>query len=111
MGTLKDFVQDDEKRHLLFAVISGVCLVGSFAGLADRLPFDPAWVAVVLCGFPIIKGAVVGLVTNFDIKADVLVGMALIAAVYIGEICAAGEVACIMSLGSLRDERTVRKAR
>jgi len=111
MGTLKDFVQDDEKRHLLFAVISGVCLVGSFAGLADRLPFDPAWVAVVLCGFPIIKGAVVGLVTNFDIKADVLVGMALIAAVYIGEIFAAGEVAFIMSLGSLLEERTVRKAR
>ncbi len=111
MGALKDFLEDEEKRHLLFAVIGGITLAFSFFNLRGPLPFDPAWVAVVLCGFPILKGAVIGLVTEFDVKADVLVAMALVAAVYIGEIFAAGEVAFIMSLGSLLEERTVRKAR
>lgn len=111
MDVVKDWFEDEEKRHLLFAVIGGVALVFSFFEWWGPLPFDPAWVAVVLCGIPILKGAIVGLVTEFDIKADVLVAMALVAAVYIGEIFAAGEVAFIMSLGSLLEERTVRKAR
>ena len=111
MNVCKECLLDEEKRHILLAVIGGICLVCSFSGWRGPLPFDPAWVAVVLCGFPILKEAAVGLVTSFDVKADVLVAMALIAAVYIGEIFAAGEVAFIMSLGSLLEERTVRKAR
>ena len=111
MGALMELIRDEEKRHLLSAVIGGIALVSSFFGLHGPLPFDPAWAAIVLCGFPILKGAIEGLVTSFDIKADVLVAMALVAAVYIGEIFAAGEVAFIMSLGSLLEERTVRKAR
>ena len=52
-----------------------------------------------------------GLFTRFDIKADVLVSLALLASVAIGEIFAAGEIAFIMQLGSLLEERTVAKAR
>ena len=55
--------------------------------------------------------AVIGLVTAFDIKADVLVSLALIASVCIGAIFAAGEVAFIMQLGGLLEELTVAKAR
>ena len=73
--------------------------------------FDPAWVAIVLCGVPIVLEAVIGLVTAFDIKADVLVSLALVASVCIGEIFAAGEVAFIMQLGGLLEELTVAKAR
>ena len=40
------------------------------------LPFDAAWAAIMLCGSPIILEAVIGLVTEFDIKADVLVSLA-----------------------------------
>lgn len=43
------------------------------------LPFDIAWAAIILCGVPIILEAIIGLVTEFDIKADVLVSLALIA--------------------------------
>ena len=75
------------------------------------LPFDMAWVAIILCGVPIILEAVIGLVTAFDIKADVLVSLALIASVAIGEDFAAGEVAFIMQLGGLLEELTVAKAR
>lgn len=75
------------------------------------LPFDTAWVAIILCGIPIVAEAVIGLVTEFDIKADVLVSLALIASIFIGEDFAAGEVAFIMQLGALLEELTVAKAR
>ncbi len=47
----------------------------------------------------------------FDIKADVLVSIALIAAVFIREDFVAGEVAFIMQLGGLLEELTVARAR
>lgn len=50
------------------------------------------------------------LVTRFDIKADVLVSMALIASLPIGEDFAAGEVAFIMQIGALLEDLTVAKA-
>src|SRR5699024_8890618 len=53
----------------------------------------------------------IGLVTAFDIKADVLVSIALVASVIIGEDFAAGEVAFIMQLGALLEDLTVAKAR
>ena len=71
------------------------------------LPVNPAWLAILLCGAPIVREAAVGLFTRFDIKADVLVSLALLASVAIGEIFAAGEIAFIMQLGSLLEERTV----
>ena len=98
------------RRDIVFLVLSGASLLVSlFAGQA--LPFDPAWVAIVLCGLPIVLEAIVGLVTAFDIKADVLVSLALVASVLIGEDFAAGEVAFIMQLGGLLEELTVARAR
>lgn len=59
------------------------------------------------CGLPIIKDAVIGLVTRFDIKADVLVAIALIASVIIDEVFAAGEIAFIMTIGMYLEEMTI----
>lgn len=98
------------KRDIVFLAISGVALLCSILDIV-KLPFDPAWVAIILCGLPIVLEAVIGLVTEFDIKADVLVSMALIASVCIGEDFAAGEVAFIMQIGGLLEELTVAKAR
>ena len=96
------------KRDIAFLVLGGVSLLFSFFG---TFPVDPAWLAILLCGIPILKEAAVGLVTRFDIKADVLVSLALIASVAIGEIFAAGEIAFIMQLGALLEELTVARAR
>ena len=52
----------------------------------------------------------IGLVTAFDIKADVLVSLALNASICIGEDFAAGEVAFIMQLGGLLEELTAARA-
>ncbi len=98
------------KKGIALLAIGGIALVCSLLKW-QPLPFDLAWIAVVLCGVPIVLEAVVGLVTVFDIKADVLVSLALIASVCIGEIFAAGEVAFIMQLGGLLEELTVAKAR
>lgn len=98
------------KRDILFLIVSGLALAASIFELA-LLPFDPAWVAIVLCGVPILLEAFIGLVTAFDIKADLLVSMALVASVCIGEDFAAGEVAFIMQLGALLEDLTVAKAR
>ena len=115
---MKDFMRRIEdlmeiggvKKNIVFLVISGTVLFLSVTGLI-RLPFNIAWIAIVLCGFPIIMEAIIGLTTEFDIKADVLVSLALIAAICIGEVFAAGEIAFIMQLGALLEDLTVAKAR
>ena len=98
------------KKDVALLALSGIALLISIFDLVP-LPFDAAWAAIVLCGVPIILEAVIGLVTAFDIKADVLVSMALIASVCIGENFAAGEVVFIMQLGALLEELTVARAR
>lgn len=98
------------KRKVTLLIISAIALGFSIVHPVE-LPFDAAWVAVILCGIPIILEAVIGLVTRFDIKADVLVSIALIASILTKEDFAAGEVAFIMQLGSLLEDLTVAKAR
>ena len=98
------------KKDIAFLVISGAALVLSILDI-QPLPFNISWVAIILCGLPIVLEAIIGLVTEFDIKADVLVSLALIASVLIREDFAAGEVAFIMQLGGLLEELTVAKAR
>lgn len=98
------------KKDIVCLVLSGIALIISIFDLIP-LPFDAAWVAIILCGIPIVMEAIIGLVTAFDIKADVLVSLALIASVCIGEDFAAGEVAFIMQLGALLEDLTVAKAR
>lgn len=98
------------RRNVVFLVISGTSLLLSIFRIS-LFPFDMAWIAILLCGVPIILEAFIGLVTAFDIKADVLVSIALIASVVTGEDFAAGEVAFIMQLGALLEDLTVAKAR
>lgn len=107
---IKNLFLNETKRRILFLVLAGCSLIVSFLTSAT-LPVNTAWVSILLCGIPIIKNAVIGLVTKFDIKADVLVSLALVASVVIGEIFAAGEVAFIMQIGTLLEELTVKKAR
>ena len=75
---------EETVKEIILLAISGISLLLSIFHIFD-LSFDLAWIAIILCGIPIILEAVIGLVTEFDIKADVLVSMALIAAVFIGE--------------------------
>lgn len=111
IGKVEEFMElGGKKKDIVFLVLGGLSLMISVFDLVP-LPFDAAWIAIILCGVPIVLEAIIGLITSFDIKADVLVSLALIASVFIGEDFAAGEVAFIMQLGSLLEDLTVAKAR
>lgn len=62
-----------EKIKNPFLAISCIALIISILHIVPPL-FDAAWAAIILCGIPIILEAVIELVTEFDIKADVLAG-------------------------------------
>ena len=83
IGKLEELLEiGGMKKDITFLVISGIALLCSIFDVLP-LPFDIAWVAIILCGVPIVLEAIIGLVTEFDIKADVLVSMALVASVFI----------------------------
>ena len=103
-----------EAREIAFLAIGGISLLLSLADSRWHfigLPFDISWAAILLCGTPIVLEAAIGLIKEFDIKSDVLVAIALISSVIIGEYFAAGEVAFIMGLGEMLEHLTVKKAR
>jgi heavy metal translocating P-type ATPase len=85
-------------------------LILTWTGNNNFLPFDLAWLAIVLCGVPIVLGALLGLIRDHDVTADVLVSLALIGCLIIKEYSAAGEVAFIMELGTILEDFTSSKA-
>lgn len=104
---------DNEPKETMFcAVVSLIALILSLGGWGRELiPVDTAWIAIVLCGIPIVTGAAVALIREHDIKADLLVSIALIASVATREYFAAGEVALIMQIGSLLEDFTADRDR
>ncbi len=109
-NAIVDFFTDDLRRTALFVALAGISLVVSFLFGKD-LPADPAWVAIILCGSPIVYEAVTGLLFRHDIKADVLVAIAIIASLLMQEWFAAGEVAFIMELGGLLEDISTNRSR
>ena len=103
--------KSETTKTITFIVISSICLLLSLVNsINNYLHFNLSWVAILLCGLPIIKEACISLYKEFDIKADVLVSLALIASVIIGETFAAGEIAVIMTIGAILEDLTVQKA-
>lgn len=94
-----------QKIDLILIIISTISIITSFVLSIEYL----SWIAVALCGMPIFKECIEGLITEFDIKADLLVTIAIIASIIIGEIFAAGEIATIMAIGGFLEEYTVSK--
>ena len=104
--------KSETQKTVTFIIISSICLFMSLIQSVDELlHFNLSWVSIILCGLPIIKEAATCLYEEFDIKADVLVSLALIASVIIGEIFAAGEISVIMTIGALLEDLTVQKAK
>ena len=97
---------EDEKKEILVIIISTISVIASFILSLDYI----SWIAVILCGIPLFKDCIEGLIAEFDIKADLLVNIAIIASIIIGEIFAAGEIATIMTIGGFLEEYTVSKA-
>lgn len=97
-------------------IAGGVFLVASLIlSLLDvTIPIDPAWAAVIISGLPLIYLALWRVVHNkgiAKISSALLISIAMIAAIAIGDLFAAGEVAFIMALGAILEEKTTQRAR
>ena len=90
----------DQKIDITLIIISIMSIISSLILSLDYI----SWIAVILCGIPIFKECIEGLITEFDIKADLLVSIAIIASIVIGEVFAAGEIATIMAIGGFLEE-------
>ena len=78
------------------------------------LPFDPAWVTVLISGLPLLYLAVWRVIHNpgiSKISSALLICIAMFAAIAIGDLFAAGEVAFIMAIGALLEEATTNRAK
>jgi heavy metal translocating P-type ATPase len=104
-----DFVRNDIHKGVITLAVAGISLALSLC-MPDSFSSDPAWIAIMICGGPIIWDAVTGLILRHDIKADVLVAIAIIAALYLQEWFAAGEVALIMEIGGFLEDLSAAKA-
>ena len=92
-------------------------LMEEFGGKPVRLsflPFDPAWVTVVISGIPLLYLAVCRIIHNpgiSKISSALLICIAMFAAIAIGDLFAAGEVVFIMAIGALLEEATTNRAK
>ena len=92
-------------------------LMGEFGGTPVQLsflPFDPAWVTIFICGIPLLYLAIWRITYNrgvSKISSALLICIAMFAALSIGELFAAGEVAFIMALGALLEDATTNRAK
>lgn len=98
------------------AAVSGVCLALSLCALWMNLdlPVDPAWVSVVISGLPLLYLAVWRIIYNpgiSKISSALLITIAMFAALAIGDLFAAGEVAFIMAVGAILEDMTTKRAR
>ena len=100
----------------LMTAVGGVFLVISLVlMLTDTsFPVDPAWVSVIICGIPLAYLAfwrVIFLKGISKINSALLITIAMVAALAIGDIFAAGEVAFIMAVGAILEEKTTERAK
>lgn len=78
------------------------------------LPFDPAWVTIVISGIPLLYLAIWRMIHNpgiSKISSALLICIAMFAAIAIGDLFAAGEVVFIMAIGALLEEATTNRAK
>jgi len=78
------------------------------------LPFDPAWVTVIISGIPMLYLAVWRVIHNpgiSKVSSALLISIAMIAAIAIGDLFAAGEVAWIMAIGAILEDMTTERAK
>lgn len=72
--------------------------------------FKPVWISIFISSFPFLVGAVKNLM-KFKIKNSLLISIAVIASVFVGEYFAAAEIAILMAIGELLEDYTVDRAK
>lgn len=98
---------------LKMTVAGGIFLAASLVCMLAKveLSINPAWITVAICGIPIVFKAFKQIIFRRKISSPLLISIAMFAAVYIGEVFAAGEVAFIMAIGGILEDMTVERAK
>jgi heavy metal translocating P-type ATPase len=94
-------------------LVSGVCLTFSLIILLGNIPvpLDPVWATVAISGIPLFYIALTRLLRERKISSALLISIAMVASIAIGELFAAGEVAFIMAIGAILEDKTVERAK
>ena len=113
-----------EKLEEFFEGVKGTVISGIFLLLSLFIPkifkvdvpiyLDPAWVSVLISGIPLLMLAIKRLIKNkgiSKISSALLISVAMIAAIIIGDLFAAGEVAFIMAIGEILEDKTTDRAK
>lgn len=107
---------NDLLAGLPMTIIGGVFLLLSlaFSWLEIELVIDPAWITVFISGIPLLYLAIWRIIYNpgiSKISSALLITIAMFAAIAIGDLFAAGEVAFIMAIGAILEEMTTNRAK
>lgn len=111
MKRLNDFL-----AGIPMTAVSGIFLIMSLVLSINgmTLAVDPAWAAVIISGIPLLYLAIWRIIFNHGISkisSALLISIAMIAAIAIGDLFAAGEVAFIMAIGAILEDKTAERAR
>ena len=104
---------------LKMTIVSGVFLAFSlalliaknFAELNISPWLDPALVTVVISGYPLLYLALYRLIGQRWVSSALLITVAMIASLCLAEVFAAGEVAFIMAIGAILEDKTAERAK
>ena len=99
------------KMTIISAIFLVIAVIFMIFGIDTPIYLNPAWGAVIISGIPMLLLALTRLIREKWISSALLIAIAMVASLLIGEIFAAGEVAWIMALGALLEDWTVERAK
>ena len=97
-------------------LVGGIFMVASVVlpKFNINLPINLAWITIIISGTPLIYSAIRKIIFNkgiSKISSALLISIAMISAIAIGDLFAAAEVAFIMAIGGILEEKTTAKAK
>ena len=99
------------KMTLISGIFLALSLILMFSNIKLPYNFDLAWVSVIISGVPLVYLAITRLIYEKWVSSALLIVIAMIASLFIGQVFAAGEVAFIMAIGALLEDYTVDRAK
>ena len=99
------------KMTIIAGIFLFIAVVFMIFHISVPIWLDPSWGAVIISGLPLVYLALIRLIREKWVSSALLITIAMVASLLIGELFAAGEVAWIMALGALLEDWTVERAK
>ena len=101
----------DKLSTMPYVIVSGIFLLFEFILMVLKITFvfNPVWVTIFISGIGMFYYAIRNIIINRKITVALLISIAIISSIFIGEYFAAGEIAFIMALGGLLEDYTIKR--